>query len=160
MALHAKRPHYENEKTLAEENRFREIFEAKYPKYALRKLPMSYGYDFACLHKSNDRLSGLIEYRQRNYTFEKIKEFGGYKVSLQKWKHLYQWREQFNVVCLFFVHLADCSPTQFYRYEITKGDLNNHSLEWWDCPNRGGEAENELSAILRSEDLHLVDLTL
>jgi hypothetical protein len=151
------RPRYENEQTLAEEQRFRSIVENKHPEFVLKKLPISYGYDFACLRERDGSLAAFIEYRQRNYTFQKLQKLGGYRISLQKWERLHGWAERFNVKCLFYVHLADCLPTQFYRYQIHRGTIGQMSLVWWDNSKRGDWQDNELAVVLPCEDLELID---
>ena len=130
--MQKKRPVYENASSLAEESRFKQAFEDRFPQMEIRKMPRHYFLDFAVFDKRNQTVVSLIEYKQRRYTSEQLHRFGGLSISMNKVKHGLEYAQKFGVPVCFFFRLNDCAEGEYFRFNVTPENVQQCKISYID----------------------------
>lgn len=147
------RPRYENSDTLAEEESFKHLFESAFPDVELRKNPIQYRIDFSVLDKSQERIIGMIEYRTRRYTKNKMSELGGVKISLMKILTGIEMSEKMGIPIQVFFSFLDSPRGEYYRFLMTRENYDQCTTGWMNFASRNDPQDCEPVVIIPVEVL-------
>ena len=141
--MQKKRPRYENPATLADERKFQQKFESRFPDYILRKNPIQYRMDWCVLEKKTERVIAMIEYRDRKYTRYQIGKWGGIRVSLMKVSTALQIVETMGLPVRIFFRFKDCRDGEYWRFEISRENFQLCTINWMNMVKRNDPQDQE-----------------
>lgn len=141
--MKSKRPRYENPATLADERKFQQRFESRFPDYILRKNPIQYRMDWCVLEKKTERVIAMIEYRDRKYTRYQIGQWNGLKISLMKMHHALELYERMGVPVKLFFRFKDSLEGEYWRFEVTRENVLKCEITWMNMVSRNDPQDQE-----------------
>lgn len=156
--MQKKRPRYENPATLADERKFQQKFESRFPDYILRKNPIQYRMDWCVLEKKTERVIAMIEYRDRKYTRYQIGKWGGIKMSLAKIYHALDLTEKMGLPVKLFFRFKDSRDGEYWRFQITPENVHKCDITWMNMVSRNDPQDQEPVVLIGLDLLEKVQL--
>ena len=151
---HKMRKIYENEESLANENRVKQLIE-EIADCTLMKLPRKYSLDWAILR--NDDFVAFAEYRRRfKWTWDSMRFQGGFYISLHKWKEATSWC--WLTAKPFFIFLELDDGVYFADFKEPE-EFESPYVRWMDRVNkkRGDWQDNEPMVVITMEKFALIE---